>query len=92
MDDPIEEQNEELNKEEGTSSESLQTNIETPVDPTVEPSVISPLTNRIDIEPFTKKLNEIQAEAAKVLIGQEDLIELMLISICLLYTSDAADE
>ena len=81
MDDPIEEQNEELNKEEGTSSESLQTNIETPVDPTVEPSVISPLTNRIDIEPFTKKLNEIQAEAAKVLIGQEDLIELMLISI-----------
>ncbi len=42
---------------------------------------ISQLSNRIDITPFTKKMNEIQAEAAKVLIGQEDLVELILIGI-----------
>ena len=39
------------------------------------------MTNRIDIRPFTEQLTAIQAEASKVLIGQEKIVELILISI-----------
>ena len=39
------------------------------------------MINRIDIQPFTDQLGLIQSEASKVLIGQEELIELILICI-----------
>lgn len=53
---------------------------ETPKDSPVESAAIN-FNNRIDISPFTQKLNDIQAEANKVLIGQSELIELMIIAI-----------
>lgn len=56
-------------------------NNESAVEPGAEEQPLSQLSNRIDIAPFTKKMNEIQEEAAKVLIGQEDLVELILIGI-----------
>ena len=34
----------------------------------------------------------VKKELKKVIIGQDDVIDQVLIAICLLYTSDAADE
>jgi len=39
------------------------------------------LINRLDVSPFTKKINQVQEEASKVIIGQDELIELVIISI-----------
>ena len=39
------------------------------------------LINRLDLSPFTNKIQSIKHEAGKVLIGQEDLLELILISV-----------
>jgi len=49
-----------------------------PVESSTSPYAYRP---KVDITPFTHKINSIQEEAAKVLIAQEELVELILVSI-----------
>lgn len=63
-------------------SKSAESNEETeaPIEQQQTASAISYRSN-IDLTPFTTKISEVQAETAKVLIAQEELIELILIGI-----------
>lgn len=57
------------------NQDNIQENIS--ADTPIEPQLIT----RLDISPVTQKIQEIQTEASKLLIGQNELIELILISI-----------
>ncbi len=82
MDDHLENENEATNLEKNNEA-SYDAPVTNGNDGTniKEEQAIPQLTNRLDIQPFTDKMNEIQAETAKVLIGQDNLVELILISI-----------
>ncbi len=70
-----------MGREENTIPENVSSNKDAETSDPTTGNVTSQLSNRIDIQPFLNQMNALQDEAAKVLIGQENLVELILIGI-----------